>query len=88
MELPLAITLESGTRDYLLGSIKRFFEEELDASIGDMKAGRMLEFALKEIAPSVYNQAMADAQAYFQEKAAELGDVRYQGEFDFWKRRP
>jgi uncharacterized protein (DUF2164 family) len=83
----LAITLETGARDYLLGSIKRFFEEELDESIGDMKAARVLEFVLKEIGPSLYNQAMADAQAYFQEKASELGDVRYQPEFDFWKKR-
>lgn len=84
----MSITLEPGTREYLLGSIKRFFESELDESIGDLKAARVLEFALKEIGPSVYNQAMADAKAWFQEKAAELGDARYQAEFDFWKRRP
>ena len=84
----MSITLEPGTREYLLGSIKRFFESELDESIGDLKAPRVLEFALKEIGPSVYNQAMADAKAWFQEKAAELGDARYQAEFDFWKRRP
>ena len=84
----MSITLEPATRDYLLGSSKRFFEEELDEPIGDLKAGRVLEFALKEIGPSVYNQAMADAKDWFQEKAAELGDARYQAEFDFWKKRP
>lgn len=84
----MAITLETEARGYLLGSIKRFFEEELDESIGDLKAARVLEFALKEIGPSVYNQAMADAKDWFQEKAVELGDARYQAEFDFWKKRP
>ena len=83
----MPIRLEKDTHAYLTGSIKRFFDEHLDEQIGDLKAERVLEFCLKEIAPSVYNQAIADAQAYFQEKAADLGDVRYQDEFDFWKKK-
>ncbi|HTL98995.1 MAG TPA: DUF2164 domain-containing protein [Holophagaceae bacterium] len=83
----MPIKLEKDTHAYLIGSIKRFFDEQLDEQIGDLKAERVLEFCLKEIAPSVYNQAIADAQAYIQEKAADLGDVRYQDEFDFWKKK-
>ena len=83
----MPILLEPPTRAYLLSSIKRFFDEELDEAIGDLKAERVLEFCLKEFGPSVYNQAVADAQAYFQEKAADFGALRYQDEFDFWKRK-
>jgi uncharacterized protein (DUF2164 family) len=71
---------------HLLSSIKRFFAEELDDDIGDLKAERVLEFFDKEIAPTVYNRAVADSQAYFMEKAADLGNVRWEPEFDFWKR--
>jgi uncharacterized protein (DUF2164 family) len=83
----MAIKLEEDTERYLLGSIKRFFAEELEDDIGDLKAMRVLEFCLREISPSVYNQAIADAQKYFQERASDLGGVRYEAEFDFWKHR-
>jgi len=43
--------------------------------------------SLREIGPSVYNQAIADAQTYVQEKVADLGGARYQAEFDYWKKR-
>ena len=54
--------------------------------IGDLKAMRVLDFCIKEIGPSIYNQAIADAQSYFQEKASDLGGARYEAEFDFWKK--
>ena len=40
---------------------------------------------MREIGPSIYNQAIADAQSYIQEKAADLCGARYEAEFDFWK---
>lgn len=83
----MAIELSKDTEKYLLGSVKRFFSEELDEEIGDLKAGRVLGFMLREVGPSVYNQAMADAQSWMKEKVEELGDARYEPEFDFWKRK-
>lgn len=83
----MAIKLEKDAEAYLLGSIKRFFAEELDEDIGDLKAMRVLEFCVSEVGPSVYNQAVADAQAFFAEKVSDLGAVRYEPEFDYWKKR-
>ena len=83
----MAIELSKDAEKYLLGSVKRFLSEELDEEIGDLKAGRVLAFMLKEVGPSVYNQAMADAQGWMKEKVEELGDARYEPEFDFWKRK-
>ena len=82
----MSIKLTRESEKYLLGSIKRFFAENLDDDIGDLKAGVVLEFCIREIGPSIYNQAIADAQAYFQEKAADLGGARYEAEFDYWKK--
>ncbi len=83
----MAIQLDKPTQKTLTDSIKRFFAEELDEDIGDLKAGRVLEFALKELGPSIYNQAIADAQSYLQEKASELGEVRFEPEFGYWRKR-
>jgi uncharacterized protein (DUF2164 family) len=83
----MAVQLDKDTEQYLLGSIRRFFAEELDEDIGDLKAGRVLDFCLREIGPSTYNQAISDAQAFFQEKVSDLGGVQYEAEFDYWKKR-
>ena len=45
----------------------------------------MLDFVAAEIGPSIYNQAIADAQAYFADKTADLAGVHYEPEFDYWK---
>jgi uncharacterized protein (DUF2164 family) len=80
------LKLDNETERYLLSSIKRFFTEEIDVEIGDLKAMRVLDFCVGEIGPSIYNQAIADAQAYFIEKASDLAGVRFEPEFDFWKK--
>jgi uncharacterized protein (DUF2164 family) len=54
--------------------------------IGDLKALRVLEFCVSEIGPSIYNQAIADAQTFFQDKTSDLGGVLYEAEFDYWKK--
>ena len=82
----MTIKLSKETEKYLLGSVKRFFADSMDAEIGDLKASLVLDFCLREIAPCIYNQAIADAQSYFQEKASDLGGSRYEPEFDYWKR--
>jgi uncharacterized protein (DUF2164 family) len=82
----MALKLADETETQLVASIKRFFEEELDEPIGDLKALRVLDFCLREVAPSVYNQAIADAQAYFADRVADLAGSKYEAEFDYWRR--
>ena len=67
-QLTMAITLKDETRRDLLASIKRYVAENLDQDIGDLKAGLLLDYVLEELHPSVYNQAIQDAQRYFQER--------------------
>ncbi len=82
----MPIKLQKDTEKYLLGSIKRFVVEHMDTEIGDLKASLFLEFCVREIGPSIYNHAIADAQSYMQEKTADLGGSRYEAAFDYWKR--
>jgi uncharacterized protein (DUF2164 family) len=86
----MAITLTPEIKKQLVASIKRYFVEHLDEEIGDLKAGLLLDYCLQEIGPVVYNRAIADAQAYFQERAVDLEGVCYEKEFTFWvpKQRP
>jgi uncharacterized protein (DUF2164 family) len=83
----MSIKLRPETEKYLLGSIKSFFAESMDAEIGDLKAMLVLDFIAREIGPSIYNQAIVDAQTYFQEKVSDLSGARYEAELDYWKKR-
>ena len=80
----MAITLKDETRRDLLASIKRYVAENLDQDIGDLKAGLLLDYVLEEIAPSVYNQAIQDAQRYFQDRVSDLEGVCFEREFGYW----
>jgi uncharacterized protein (DUF2164 family) len=80
------ISLSDDARKQSVASIKRYFSEELDQDIGELKSALVLEFVLKEIAPSVYNGAIADAQAYMRDRLADLEGVCSVPEFAFWDR--
>lgn len=82
----MPISLDPDTEKYLLESIKRFFAEELEEDVGDLKARAVLDYCTREIGPSVYNQAIADAQKFFERSVSDLAGVQFQPEFDYWKR--
>ena len=46
--------------------------------------GHTVLMCLKEIGPAVYNQAIADAQKYFQGRVEDLEGVCHQPEFSYW----
>jgi uncharacterized protein (DUF2164 family) len=81
----MAIKLPPDTSKRLRTSIQRYVREELDQDIGDLKADLLLDFILKEIGPSVYNQAIGDAQTYFAQRVADFEGVCYEREFTYWK---
>lgn len=79
--------LDKDTESYLLDSIKRFFGEEMEMAVGDLKAAQILDFFVGELGPSIYNQAIADAQSFFMEKVSDLAGVHNEAEFDYFKKR-
>jgi uncharacterized protein (DUF2164 family) len=82
MTVPISLTDDA--RKHSIASIKRYFAEELHQDIGELKAGLILEFFLKEIAPTIYNGAIADAQTYLRDRLADLEGVCSAPEFAFW----
>ena len=79
--------LDKKTRAALVESIKRYAEEELEIEIGDLKAGLFLDYCLEEIGPSIYNEAITDARAYFLGKVDDLEGSCYEPELGFWPKR-
>lgn len=81
----MAITLVPDAKKQAMASIKQYVEKNFDQDIGDLQAGLLLDYFLKELAPSVYNQAIQDAQHYFQERASDLEGVCFEREFGYWR---
>ncbi len=68
----MAIKLSKEAHRRLIASIKRYCAENMEEDVGDLKAALLLDFCVKEIGPTIYNQAIADAQIYVQNKLADL----------------
>lgn len=77
----MAIVLPDETRTELVAALKRYFSDERDEEIGDLQATFLLDFVLKEVGPSVYNQAIKDAQATLSRTVADLDVTLYEPEF-------
>ena len=84
----MAIKLSPETTKRLEASIKRYVAENLEQDIGDLKAGMLLDYCLREIGPTIYNKAIADAQAYVHARVTDLDGVCYEKEFTYWLPKP
>lgn len=80
-----AITISSEARAQAIASIRRYVAEQLELEVGDLQADFLLRYVLEEIGPTVYNQAIVDARAFFEERAADLDATCYRAEFPFWQ---
>jgi len=80
----MAVELSKETRATAVTSIERWFTTHMDMRIGNMQAAELLEFFLKELAPSVYNQGVADAQAQMLARVNELDIDCHESEFAYW----
>jgi len=80
----VAISLPDEARKRAIKSIKRYSEEKLESEMGDLRAILLLDFFLEELAPTVYNQAIMDAQAFLQGRIADLEASCYEPEFGYW----
>jgi uncharacterized protein (DUF2164 family) len=84
----MAITLSRDALARLKPSLTRFFAQELDVEISDMKAALVLDYILRDIGPLVYNQAIRDAGRFVAERVDDLEATCYEKEFTYWTQKP
>ena len=83
----MSITLNKESRATAVTSIERYFKDELDEKIGNIRAAALLNFFLEEIGPSIYNQAVADVQERLIGRVTEVDIECHEDEFGYWARR-
>jgi uncharacterized protein (DUF2164 family) len=82
----MAIELSKEARKEAIASIERYFQENMEEKIGNIAAAGLLSFFLEEIGPSVYNRAVADAQARLQARVQDLDFEVHADEFSYWRK--
>ncbi|MDQ8155228.1 MAG: DUF2164 domain-containing protein [Gemmatimonadota bacterium] len=82
---PLTMTPEARTK--AVASLQRYALDELDVSMGDLKAGLLLDYILAEHGPAIYNAAISDARSFIEERAADLDAALQRAEFPYFATR-
>ena len=83
----MAIELDRAEREQAVASLQRYLEAELDEHVGNLAAGALLGFFLEEIAPLVFNQAVAQVQERLSQRIAEVDVEVHEDAFQYWSRR-
>jgi uncharacterized protein (DUF2164 family) len=83
----MSISLNKESRATAVTSIERYFKDELDEKIGNIRAAALLNFFLEEIGPSIYNQAVADVQERLIGRVTEVDIECHEDEFGYWTKR-
>ena len=76
--MPIELPPEDTKR--LVAAVKLHFLEHRNEGIGDLQAGFLLEFCLKEIGAAIYNQGVRDAQTHIGRLVEDLDSVVFESE--------
>jgi uncharacterized protein (DUF2164 family) len=82
----MPIELSKETKQTALESLQKYFDENLEQSLGNLAGGALLNFIVEEIGPSIYNKGVADAQERMQMRLSELDYEVHADEFQYWRK--
>jgi len=83
--MPLELTPQESEEALL--SIQRYFREELEVEISEMRARFLLNYFMQEIAPFAYNRGVKDAESFFRGKVEDLGGTCFEDAMTFWAKK-
>jgi uncharacterized protein (DUF2164 family) len=83
----MAIELTKEEVERIVPSVQKFFREELDQDISEMRAKFLLSYFLKEIAPFAYNKGVKDAEAFFRNKVEDLTATCFEDGLTYWLKK-
>ena len=82
----MTIEIDREARQQAIASIERYFQENMEERIRNIAAGALLGYFLEEIAPLVYNQAVAEVQERLQLRVSELDIEVHEDAFQYWRK--
>jgi len=82
-----SLSLPDHARKAAVLSLRSYAADNFDEELSDLQASLLLDHVMTDIAPSIYNQAAADARAYVEERTADLEAALHKAEFPLSGRR-
>ncbi|MGC4071668.1 MAG: DUF2164 domain-containing protein [Nibricoccus sp.] len=83
----MAIELTKEETESIVPSLQKFFREELDQDLSEMRAKFLLGYFLKEIAPFAYNKGVKDSEAFFRSKVEDLTATCFEDGLTYWLKK-
>ena len=83
----MPLKLDQHETKEVLASLQRYFKEELDQEISEMRAKFLLDYILKEIAPFAYNKGVKDAETFFRGKIEDLSATCFEDGLTYWQKK-
>ena len=79
----MAIELTDQEREEATHSLKKFFADEMDENLGDLRARLLLDYVLKDLAPLGYNRGVRDAEEFFRKQIEDLSATCFEPPFTY-----
>lgn len=83
----MAIELTKQEIADIIPSLQRYFREERDEELSELRAKLLLDYFLKDIAPFAYNRGVKDAEQYFRARVEDLPATCFENELAYWTRK-
>ena len=83
----MAIELSKQELKEIIPSLQKYFREELEEEISEMRAKFLLDYILKEIAPLAYNKGVKDAELFFRGKIEDLSGTCFEDGLTYWLKK-
>jgi uncharacterized protein (DUF2164 family) len=83
----MAIELTKEEVADVIPSLRRYFKEELELEISEVRAKFLLNYFLKEVAPFAYNQGVKDAESYFRGRVEDLSGTCFEAALTYWLKK-
>ena len=80
----MAIQFSKPEIEAIVPSLRKYFKEELELDLSEMRAKFLVDYFLKEIAPLAYNKGVQDAEAYCRAKVEDLPAVCFEVPLTYW----
>jgi len=83
----MAIELTKEETASIVPSLQKYFREELDHELSEMRAKMVLSYFLKEIGPFAYNKGVKDAESFFRGKVEDLTATCFEDGLTYWVKK-
>ena len=82
----MAIEFPKEAKQQAISSIQRYFQENMNEEIGNLRAGALLNFFVEEIGPVIYNMAVAEVQERLKTRVMEVDLEVNADPFQYWRK--